>query len=524
MKYNSRKVYAILEDQQFMYYSDFDKVSGEPQRLQGVVNMRDGKVEKVKTQVTKHGFHIRSMNWKGSGVFGTDGAASCSSWYGALHRSITLHSDREEKLEAPRRHRASLGLPQDGQLQKKEITRAYKKMSLKHHPDRGGDKEEFHRIQDAYAAIMSIQEIEEVEKNSILVDYEVVLEKTQGGLGIVVKEDAKGRVGITKIETKISIISMSDEADGAIKVGDILVAIDNDDCSEWPLSRIKGRLGPARVSSGETVLFTFERRVMLREDEEEESGAGASANNTAQVVHPSWDNSFQYTSSPSSPNEKSFPMTPRPYSRSRPSLDHLISLPSFSKAYSEKTETKHEMVSIETSEATEKRGDNLEADAAQKRRESLKEGLRNIEEFEEEKIQEVLYAPSPMTSGSRGSIKEMSFENAEIEPLHRIEELFDLLEVLRKGDARATASRTDAFALKELIAREHERATKSQCRTRTDDMIARLTSLRYSAALEGQESFSNLAKNLGISESRERITLEAAEEETLRVDFSRAFE
>ena len=49
--YNSRKVYAILEDQHFMYYNDFDKVTGTPKRLQGVIHLRDGKVEKVKPKL-----------------------------------------------------------------------------------------------------------------------------------------------------------------------------------------------------------------------------------------------------------------------------------------------------------------------------------------------------------------------------------------------------------------------------------------------------------------------------------------
>ena len=262
--YNSRKVYAILEDQHFMYYNDFDKVTGTPKRLQGVIHLRDGKVEKVKTKTERYGFHIRSNNWKGSGVFGTRGHVENSSWYSALLKSATLHTTKEELLEAPKKHRVCLGLPVNGSLQKKDITRAYKKACLKHHPDRGGDKEEFNRIQDAYSAIMSIHEIEEVEQNSILIDYEAILVKdAQCGLGIVVKEDAKGRVAISKIDAKVNIASMSEEAEGAIHIGDVIVSIDDDDCSDWPLSRIKGRLGPSRVQAGGQVLFTFERRIPI---------------------------------------------------------------------------------------------------------------------------------------------------------------------------------------------------------------------------------------------------------------------
>ena len=510
--YNSRKVYAILEDQQFMYYNDFDKVMGTPKRLQGVVYMRDGKVEKVKTNSERHGFHIRSKNWKGSGVFGTDGPAVNSSWYSALFKSTTLHTTKDELLEAPRKHRASLGLPIDGFLQKKDITRAYKKACLKHHPDRGGDKEEFNRVQDAYSAIMSIHELEEVEQNSILIDYEAVLVKdAQSGLGIVVKEDPKGRVVISKIEARVNIDSMSDEAGGAIHIGDAIVSIDDDDCSEWPLSRIKGRLGPARVPAGGKVLFTFERRVPVQEDEadkkEQDAAAdGPSFSQTTTDIHPSWSNSEEV--SEEEPPQPPPPEAPRPYSRRRPSVDHLTSplpppptdevtsrrrSPSFGKD-SPTTEVEGGPGVIEQGEEDVQDSES----ASRSRRESLREGLKNLEEFDEEQLQEVLYTPSPMMDRARGSIKELANVSNSIEPLHRMEELFELLEAVRKAEAYASSAKSDAYTLKDLIAQEHKLA-ESENHSRSDHAVARLTSFRYSAAQESSDSFKKLATNLGIS-------------------------
>ena len=509
-----------------MYYGDFDKVTGTPKRLQGVVNMRDGKVEKIRTNSERHGFHIRSKNWKGSGVFGTDGPGANSSWYSALFKSITLHTTKEELLEAPRKHRSSLGLPMDGSLNKKDITRAYKKACLKHHPDRGGDKDEFNRIQDSYSAIMSIQELEEEEKNSILIDYEAILVKdAKSGLGIVVKEDAKGRVKISKIEAKVIIDSMSDEAGGAIKIGDVIVAIDEDDCSEWPLSRIKGRLGPARVPAGGKVLFTFERRVPLEDEKEEGQEEGAASSSTSNV-HPSWDNSGQAT-------QEEFPQPPasevaRPYSRRRPSIEHLTPpAPPAPAAECESSRQSFSIAEARSSTETKSGVETVERDKEEvmeeteavlhKRRESLREGLRDLEEFEEEQMQEVLYAPSPMMAGTRGSIKELAHSNTKIEPLHRMEELFELLEAVRKAEASATAESSDAYTLKDLIAREHKLA-ESEDHSRSDETVARLTSFRYSAAQESNDSFKILAANLGASSRRH--ALEKAENATLDIYYA----
>ena len=254
-------------------------------------------------------------------MFGTRGHVENSSWYSALLKSTTLHTTKEELLEAPKKHRVCLGLPVNGSLQKKDITRAYKKACLKHHPDRGGDKEEFNRIQDAYSAIMSIHEIEEVEQNSILIDYEAILVKdAQCGLGIAVKEDAKGRVAISKIDAKVNIASMSEEAEGAIHIGDVIVSIDDDDCSDWPLSRIKGRLGPSRVQAGGQVLFTFERRIPIEKKQEDltHSTETPPLSPNMPEIHSAWNNTEECV--PEEPPRPPSPEAARPYSLKRPSM------------------------------------------------------------------------------------------------------------------------------------------------------------------------------------------------------------
>ena len=79
-----------------------------------------------------------------------------------------------------------------------------------------------------------------------------------------------------------------------------------------------------------------------------------------------------------------------------------------------------------------------------------------------------------------------------------MEELFELLETVRKAEASATAASSDSYALKDLIAREHKLA-ESEDHTRSDEVVAHLTSFRYSAFQESCDSFKKLAANLSAS-------------------------
>lgn len=46
-----------------------------------------------------------------------------------------------------------LSLNNDASIE--EVKKAYRKLSLQHHPDKGGDSNEFHKIQSAYKDIIS---------------------------------------------------------------------------------------------------------------------------------------------------------------------------------------------------------------------------------------------------------------------------------------------------------------------------------------------------------------------------------
>jgi hypothetical protein len=134
-----------------------------------------------------------------------------------------------------------LGLPSDdgAKLSRNMIVKAFRKLSLKAHPDKGGDHEKFTEIRQAYTSLLAIQSEEDEKKNCLEVEYEAVIEKTEGiGLGIVVIEDPiRRRIMIQTIQKNICLKGLSEESEGEIRPGDCLTAIENDHCQHWQLSR-----------------------------------------------------------------------------------------------------------------------------------------------------------------------------------------------------------------------------------------------------------------------------------------------
>ena len=73
-------------------------------------------------------------------------------------------------------------------------------MSLKHHPDKGGESELFSKVNTAYGCLLLLQEEADELKTTTAIDYEVILEKCMGNVGM----------GISVIENKIrNVVTVS---------------------------------------------------------------------------------------------------------------------------------------------------------------------------------------------------------------------------------------------------------------------------------------------------------------------------
>jgi hypothetical protein len=179
-----------------------------------------------------------------------------------------------------------LAIPEDkeDELTLSFLTKQYRRVSLKAHPDKGGDLEEYERIQEAYNLIKSHLEEQEQAKLYDTIHYEVVVEKGGPGIGLgmlVIEDKKKAQIRLKSKQANIIIRRLDEAAQGDMMVGDVLVGIDDDNTVNWTLARVVQRLNDFRVPVGSTVRLTYAR--MVRKDgladdaEENREGAAQSA-------------------------------------------------------------------------------------------------------------------------------------------------------------------------------------------------------------------------------------------------------
>ena len=156
---------------------------------------------------------------------------------------------------------------------KAEIVRAYRKIVVTAHPDKGGDEVLFQRIQSSYDK--AIKYAENYEADIKPYEYKVSIKKTaQVGIGIkVIENHDTGEVVVQGMHEKCAINEIGDEAQGTLTEGDVLIKIDEDDVSEYRFSRIKQRLNEFRVPTGSDVVLTFLRHPAHLEANELSSGS-----------------------------------------------------------------------------------------------------------------------------------------------------------------------------------------------------------------------------------------------------------
>lgn len=274
--FSTSKVWMVLDGQHVTYYEGFDDSKQQPRGLRGALFVRDAFVAKLDKRVLKNGVKVKTL--KGKLTFSCLDEVAWGGWFLALSKAAKLHEKEAEVAQRMSRLRGLLEIPQEAALSKLVISRAYKKLSLKAHPDKGGDPSRFVEIREAYNTLLSMQTDQDELAESDLVSYEACIEKKPGvGLGISVAEDSLRRqLLVTAVHSGTKIQYLSEESEGEIRVGDALIGIDQDDCMHWPMLRVKARLDASRVPMGKAVVLTFERRVPKSTPSEEESTPGPS--------------------------------------------------------------------------------------------------------------------------------------------------------------------------------------------------------------------------------------------------------
>lgn len=260
-RFSHSTVWLVLDGQHLTYYDKLDLSAQQPKGLRGSLNVRDAIVVKLDREVLRNGIKVRSQ--KGKLTFACPDEQAWGYWFVAIGKAAVLHMKESEQQQKLARLKSLLEITPEMTMSKALISRAYKKLSLKAHPDKGGDPTVFHEIREAYGTLLAMQVDIDDLANSDLVHYEATIEKKPGvGLGISVTEDPiRRQLLVSSVHANTKINFLSEESMGEIRMGDALIGIDVDDCTRWPLLRVKARLDNNRVPLYHTVVLTFERRV-----------------------------------------------------------------------------------------------------------------------------------------------------------------------------------------------------------------------------------------------------------------------
>ena len=287
---NWKRRWFVLEGCYLFYFEDFDPVQEKPVgAAKGVVNITGGECGRLPHRTRSETFAVNKANGAQM-VMEAPSERLKIAWIEAIDKAIERASD-PERAEAPPAYLdrdefyETLGLDaaRRADYTDKELKRAYRKASLKNHPDKGGDPDVFQKVHEAFEIITATREakVEAAKFGECLFRCEV--RKTDKGMGLVVAEDRR-RGGI---KVKASPPKQGDPAAGApfgacecvarpeglrralpkkhggFLAGDLIVKVGNDDTRGWSMTRLIQRLDPFRVPVGAAVAFTVARDVYL---------------------------------------------------------------------------------------------------------------------------------------------------------------------------------------------------------------------------------------------------------------------
>lgn len=186
------RVWVVVDRQQLYHYEKLDLQAQVAVNIKGVAIIKNAIVTKLGPgeNGASHGIKIVTTESAPITIVLECGDPNiCNSWFMALIKAVTIHKEEEEHFNMFQRccEQLCIDVESRASLSKESISRAYKKLALVSHPDRGGDIDNFSKLNQAYTNLLAIQAEEDEKKSSVFVDYEAVIEKVEGiGLGIVV--------------------------------------------------------------------------------------------------------------------------------------------------------------------------------------------------------------------------------------------------------------------------------------------------------------------------------------------------
>ena len=287
---NWKRRWFVLEGAVLTYYEDFDPATNAPVgAAKGCVDLRGCQAKLCPHKPRKgtprvHTFSIEKPRGERLLMEATGPMAEKLkfAWLSALEDAIAKSMSKEGRRASLRaaqdvdqpEHYQRLGLEKNDNLTDKDIRKAYRRVAVARHPDRGGDPEAFIALHEAYEVIINAR----AARREALRYGECVFEgrikkEPKGGFGLTVCERKEGGVAIKRVVFWSCATKCVERPEGierelpsselSFRAGDRIVGVDGDDTRRWSVTRLIQRLDNFRVPAEASILLRVARPVLL---------------------------------------------------------------------------------------------------------------------------------------------------------------------------------------------------------------------------------------------------------------------
>jgi curved DNA-binding protein CbpA len=258
---NWKKRWFVLSGPFLAYFKTGDEEDGKGKNRLGMIPLRACKIERFFHRRRKFCFRIFHKQRRAF-YLACESEEEYFDWLDKLsHASV-----KQASIYKMTRYFDVLGLPQDATAA--QIKKTYRKLALKNHPDKGGDKDKFQEITEAYEVVSSLKENQEekaeLEQGTMNVRKVVTLIKGPAGEGLGIHIGA--RYNRLDHENQVTILGVQGlaQATGEIHVDDILRKVGGHPLATLGFDDVITLL--KEVKPGGTCVLELDRRVTKSQD------------------------------------------------------------------------------------------------------------------------------------------------------------------------------------------------------------------------------------------------------------------
>jgi hypothetical protein len=203
----------------FLYYYESDKAAHKDNaKEKGIISLTDCIIQQIEHHSRPFCFEISHAERERKYEVSCAGAEEKNEWMevvataamGPVNAPVTIASFYER-----------LGVEDNSAM--KDVTRAFRKLAMKNHPDKGGDLNDFKAITDAYEVIKSCKEAE-VSEAEDFESYKVAMVRGTRGLGLSLEDF--GDPPLNRVVVSAIVEGKPAHQTGQIAEQDILIEID----------------------------------------------------------------------------------------------------------------------------------------------------------------------------------------------------------------------------------------------------------------------------------------------------------